>query len=211
MNTNRYDLILFAQAIVDRGRCNSVNAVLRDYDESNDSFYYYKSEYALFKELLKMWKAEEAEWDAMITKLENQNQAMRDQFAAPACKECGKRKQCFDCVDVDVPMQADPASDQWKPSGAEYDRAIHHNPDAKAWADMFVATFPGLADKHDLMVGWFANAMMAMHDYLKSQPASDAVQVPRELLERAAYMMEVCELDGPTMRELRALLNGSRV
>lgn len=62
-----------------------------------------------------------------------------------------------------------------------------------------------------IMVGWFANAMMAMHDYLKSQPASDAVQVPRELLERAAYMMEVCELDGPTMRELRALLNGGRV
>jgi hypothetical protein len=54
MNTNHDDLILFAQAIVNRGRCNSVNAVLSDYDESNDSFYYYKSDYALFKEILKL-------------------------------------------------------------------------------------------------------------------------------------------------------------
>ena len=57
----------------------------------------------------------------------------------------------------------------WQPSAADYDRAIHHNPDARAWADMFVQTFPRLADKHGLMVGWFANAMMAMHD---SMPAA---------------------------------------
>ena len=55
----------------------------------------------------------------------------------------------------------------WTPSGIEYDRSIHSNPDAKAWADLFVATFPGQAAKHELMVGWFANAMMAMHDSIK--------------------------------------------
>lgn len=65
----------------------------------------------------------------------------------------------------------------WKPSGADYDSSIHMNPDAKAWADFFVATFPGLADKHDLMLGWFANAMMAMHDYLKAQQPQSAEPV----------------------------------
>jgi hypothetical protein len=59
--------------------------------------------------------------------------------------------------------------DAWAPSGADYDRHIHQNRDAAAWADFFVATFPGLADKRDLMLGWFANAMMAMHDSLKAE------------------------------------------
>ena len=62
-------------------------------------------------------------------------------------------------------------TDPWQPSGADYDRAIHGNPDAKAWADLFVETFPGLADKRDLMIGWFANAMMAMHDHLARKTA----------------------------------------
>lgn len=57
--------------------------------------------------------------------------------------------------------------DPWAPSGEDYDRSIHTNPDAKAWADFFVKTFPGQADKHDLLLGWFANAMMAMHDHLR--------------------------------------------
>ena len=71
--------------------------------------------------------------------------------------------------------------DAWTPSGADYDRNIHCNPDAAAWADLFVATFPGLADKRDLMHGWFANAMMAMYDYLKAQQP-DTVAVPRDVL-----------------------------
>ena len=59
--------------------------------------------------------------------------------------------------------------DPWKASGADWCSSIHRNPDAKAWADFFVAVFPGQADKHDLMIGWFANSMMAMHDHLKAQ------------------------------------------
>ncbi len=58
-------------------------------------------------------------------------------------------------------------TDPWAPSGGDYDRSIHANPDAKAWADFFVKTFPGQADEHDLLLGWFANAMMAMHDRLR--------------------------------------------
>lgn len=41
---------------------------------------------------------------------------------------------------------------------------LSHNPDAQAWARAYKATFPD-ADEH-LMLGWFANAIMAMHDYL---------------------------------------------
>lgn len=62
----------------------------------------------------------------------------------------------------------------WAPNRFEYDRSIHSCPDAKAWADLFVQTFPGLADKHDLMVTWFANAMMAMHDHLQRKSAQPA-------------------------------------
>lgn len=77
----------------------------------------------------------------------------------------------------------------WAPSGADYDRAIHRNPDAKAWADFFIATFPGQADKHDLMLGWFANAMMAMHDHLKAQQSAH-VSVPREWLDAVKELFD---------------------
>lgn len=77
----------------------------------------------------------------------------------------------------------------WAPSGADYDRAIHRNPDAKAWADFFIATFPGQADKHDLMLGWFANAMMAMHDHLKAQQSAH-VSVPGEWLDAVKELFD---------------------
>lgn len=55
-----------------------------------------------------------------------------------------------------------------------YDMSIHSNPNAAAWAKEFMKT------KHErklsisdidegLMLAWFANAMMAMHDHLVSQ------------------------------------------
>jgi predicted amino acid-binding ACT domain protein len=54
----------------------------------------------------------------------------------------------------------------------DYDRSIHNNPDAQAWAKFFIDT---LAEQswhiedidEALMIGWFANAMMAMHDHTK--------------------------------------------
>lgn len=97
-------------------------------------------------------------------------------------------------------LSAPPAADPWTPSGADYDRNIHHNPDAKAWADLFVATFPGLADKHGLMIGWFSNAMMAMHDWLKSkeEAAPPAAGVPEGKLLVSAE---------PLRRVLNALVN----
>lgn len=52
----------------------------------------------------------------------------------------------------------------------DYDRSIHSNPDARAWAALFVQYFPPGSPCPDegTMLGWFANAMMAMHDHLRS-------------------------------------------
>lgn len=57
----------------------------------------------------------------------------------------------------------------WKPTGGDYDRSIHQSMDAKRWADLFVQTMPALARYHDVMLGWFANAIMAAIDWEKAQ------------------------------------------
>lgn len=48
----------------------------------------------------------------------------------------------------------------------KYDMSIHQNPDALAWAKFFRETNPNCNVPDDVMHGWFANAMMAMHDHL---------------------------------------------
>jgi hypothetical protein len=57
---------------------------------------------------------------------------------------------------------------------ANYDMSIHTNPDAAAWARLYTETRnksadPANFDSEDNMLGWFANAMMAMHDHLTGQ------------------------------------------
>jgi hypothetical protein len=54
----------------------------------------------------------------------------------------------------------------------DYDRSIHSNPDAQAWAKFFIDTLAEQSWRIEhidegLMTGWFANAMMAMHDHVK--------------------------------------------
>ena len=56
---------------------------------------------------------------------------------------------------------------------SDYDRSIHSNPDHMAWAKFFVETFPNCGVDEDTMGGWFANAMMARHDF-------DAKPEPKE-------------------------------
>ena len=56
----------------------------------------------------------------------------------------------------------------------DYDKRIHSNPDAQAWAKFFITTMKEkewCIDDIDesLMTGWFANAMMAMHDHVKKE------------------------------------------
>jgi hypothetical protein len=57
---------------------------------------------------------------------------------------------------------------------ADYDMSIHTNPDAAAWAKFYTETKaasadPGNFDNEENMLGWFANAMMAMHDHITGQ------------------------------------------
>lgn len=57
---------------------------------------------------------------------------------------------------------------------AEYDMNIHQNPDARAWAKFYAETKtksenPSDFDNEENMIGWFANAMMAMHDHITGQ------------------------------------------
>ena len=57
---------------------------------------------------------------------------------------------------------------------SNYDIKIHSNPDAQAWAKFFIQTKEEKSWRTEdidepLMLAWFANAMMAMHDHLKSQ------------------------------------------
>lgn len=63
----------------------------------------------------------------------------------------------------------------------DYDMSIHHNPDARAWVKFFRETFPDCNVPDDVMLGWFANAMMAMHDYLCGVPING---------DHAQYMLE---------------------
>lgn len=73
-------------------------------------------------------------------------------------------------------------AEAWKAEKVDYNRAIHHNPDAKAWAEFFMETFPHCGADPETMHGWFANAMMAMYDHLKnSQPAHQGVPHWKEL------------------------------
>ncbi len=56
-----------------------------------------------------------------------------------------------------------------------YDMSIHTNPDARAWAKFFCEKYKVWSDdgveidSEELMIAWFANAMMAMHDHLTAE------------------------------------------
>lgn len=55
---------------------------------------------------------------------------------------------------------------------SDYDMSIHTNPDARAWAKFYAeckskSPDPAKFDDEENMIGWFANAMMAMHDHMR--------------------------------------------
>jgi hypothetical protein len=47
---------------------------------------------------------------------------------------------------------------------SDYDMSIHSSTDAREWTDFFFKTYPNCNVDREAMFGWFANAMMAMHD-----------------------------------------------
>jgi hypothetical protein len=57
---------------------------------------------------------------------------------------------------------------------SDYDMKIHSNPNAQAWAKFFIHTKDKKSWRledidESLMLGWFANAMMAMHDSQRTE------------------------------------------
>ena len=52
---------------------------------------------------------------------------------------------------------------------SDYDMSIHTSPDARRWNEFFRKTWPDYNVPDDVMLGWFCNAMMAMHDHLTGQ------------------------------------------
>jgi hypothetical protein len=53
---------------------------------------------------------------------------------------------------------------------SHYDMSIHTNPDARAWVKFFRERNPECNVSDSVMLGWFSNAMMAMHDHLMGNP-----------------------------------------
>ena len=80
--------------------------------------------------------------------------------------------------------------DNWKPSGVDYDRSIHTNPDHYAWADLFLQTFPNCGADRDTMAGWFANAMMAKYDSV-IRPDIPSTESLKHVLAAARYGVRV--------------------
>ncbi len=75
---------------------------------------------------------------------------------------------------------------------SDYDLSIHQNPDAQAWARFFLETLKEqnwtIEDiDEDLMIAWFANAMMAMYDHvcIKHQKEKDRIEQECDQLKAA--------------------------
>ena len=80
----------------------------------------------------------------------------------------------------------------------DYDMKIHSNPDAQAWAKFFIQTKKEASWQiedidESLMLGWFANAMMAMHDHLKSQRTEQEPFAWAEFDGEGSYFLRLYE------------------
>jgi hypothetical protein len=64
---------------------------------------------------------------------------------------------------------------------SDYDMSIHRNPDAMAWVKFFREKNPDCNVPDDLMLSWFANAMMAMHDHLLGIRFLNGDQIAHEI------------------------------
>lgn len=98
---------------------------------------------------------------------------------------------------VDLPASYDQAvrnglAQAWTPIPADYDKSIHSNRDASAWAKFFVEVHPAFSAQESVMLGWFANAMMAMHDVLKREHREET-DILRRDLDDANKNVVVCK------------------
>jgi hypothetical protein len=75
----------------------------------------------------------------------------------------------------------------------DYDMSIHTNPDAAAWAKFFMESKNknGWEVDEEVMRGWFANAMMAMHDFMENKRRKTETKMPAA---ENGFDMEDCSL-----------------
>lgn len=84
---------------------------------------------------------------------------------------------------------------------SNYDMKIHANPDAAAWARFFMETKERqgwtIEDiDEDLMIAWFANAMMAMHDHVHTECDKENAALKASHAELVEALAEVKEYIG---------------
>lgn len=106
----------------------------------------------------------------------------------------------------------------------DYDRSIHGNPDANAWASFFMITVKKSNKplesfiELDTMRGWFANAMMAMHDHIHNTVIKNMGLITDDLItvtEELTRLLEVVETDLPDnckgRHEIESLLSNPKI
>jgi len=76
---------------------------------------------------------------------------------------------------------------------SDYDRSIHSNPDAAAWAAFFIKTWREIRSDEPpdegWMLGWFATAMMPMHDFRAAKHAA-ALDEARGVIRERVYLWD---------------------
>jgi hypothetical protein len=83
---------------------------------------------------------------------------------------------------------------------SNYDMSIHSSTDAREWTDFFFKTYPNCNVDRETMLGWFANAMMAMHDNERK------VKIRQGLDEyKKGYVKAEEDLKGKAMSKEQAL------
>lgn len=97
------------------------------------------------------------------------------------CKHMARCTRECDTYVVPADVKREMVNLMSKPSDdkPDYDISIHDNPDAAAWAKLFIEKWSKVypdrpAPDEGWMLGWFANAMMAMHDHVKRQESTNA-------------------------------------
>lgn len=71
-----------------------------------------------------------------------------------------------DIIVNNIATEINPEVHNTNDDSPDYDMSIHINPDAMAWTKFFRECNPDCNVDDDIMLAWFANSMMAMHDFI---------------------------------------------
>ena len=85
---------------------------------------------------------------------------------------------------------------------SDYDMSIHSSTDAREWTDFFFKTYPDCNVSDDVIHGWFANAMMAMHDNQEKLTPRQGLNEYKKGYARAEQHLKREPLSDETIAEL---------